>query len=589
MGDKFTDAAYDIYSIYRTQYPPEKVDLSYENKILEEIDRSLLYEDYSVAYTGLGDIIKTYIQTHQEVLYQIKAGTASASFDINERILTFFKTFFSSIASGFTGRIKTILNDPFGGTWKRVLGDKEKGVNNLMNELVSRGFISKESADYLSDAIKSVGLSSGFSGVIALLATIITLIFSTTAILMGDFMKNMNSKFTPNVPDIGSLIQALHIAPEITQDINKKMRQNGFDDEDIKILKIASYRLLDVETIRICFLRGIITQDETINRLGELGYTPARQKEIMSTWNIIPSPQDLLYIVGKEGFESDQIRQFGLDAEFPSEQLEYLRQQGYSDFWSMKYWIAHWDYPSEGRVLELYHRGIIDDKDLDAFYRVIEMPPYWRDKLKKASYSLYTRVDLRRMHDMGLITENDVYTNFRSEGYDDEHAQNMTKFYLKYNELNDKDLSMSQIKNAYEADIISKDKAVEALTKLQYSTDQALFILELVEYDEMIKIQKLRIKSIAKMYKSKEYDKNKVRGMLSALGVESKWIDVYFTQWDEEIILEEKLPELDTVLSWYQDKTIDKKTFLVYMRKYKFSESTINVYAEKYSPDNVAT
>jgi len=407
---------------------------------------------------------------------------------------------------------------------------------------------------------------------------IMTLIFNASQIMMGDYTKLLNSKFTPNSLSPADLIRAMHLAPELSESINTKLKENGLDDSDIKLAKISAYQTIDVMTVRDCMLRGIITSSEAVNRLEEVGFTPKRIDEIMKTWDLIPSPQDLFWMVGKEAFEPDQIQKFGLDAEFPSDQVQWLNKQGYSTFWAKKYWAAHWDYPSEGRVLELFHRGIINDADLDAFYRVIEIPQYWREKLKQASYSLYTRVDLRRMHDMKIINEQQVYDNFRAEGYDDQHARNMTLFYLNYNELNDKDLSISQIKNAYENDLITRSQAVNGLTKLQYSAEQAAFILDYADYEESIKLQKIRIKSIAKSFKGGIYTLTQVRNMLGALNVESKWIEAYITQWSEELYLEEKLPDKSEILKWYFEKGIDRNTFVRYLKRMGYNDDTINIY-----------
>ncbi len=582
--ETFDDVVFDIFAIYRNAHPEIKLGTAQHTALLIQIQDGLVKGPDTVTNKELRDVIKNYISNKEGIEKLIGEGKYDYTVTQSSRIMSFFRTQASTQWEGFWKNLKEFFNTGLGDAFNKFVEKDENAFNSFMGSFVEKGFISQESANFLLEVFAKSKLTSGLAPVAVVTGIILTLVFSASGVMMGDFIKLLNSKFTPNSVDPANLIRAMHIAPELSESVNKKLGENGFAEDDIKLMKVASYAMLDVFTIRECFLRGVITQADAVNRLEELSYTPQRIKEIMSTWELIPSPQDLIWMVGKEAFEPDQIRAFGLEAEFPQDQIEWLKKQGYSEYWAKKYWIAHWDYPSEGRVLDLYHRGIINDADLDAFYRVIEMPPYWREKLKQASYKLYTRVDLRRMHDTGILTEQDVYNNFRSEGYDHDHALNMTKFYLKYNELNDKDLSLSQIKKAYEEDVITKSKATEALIKLQYTEDQATFILEMVEYDELIKIQKLRIKNIAKMYKAGEYDKSKTRNMLSTLGVESKWIETYMVQWDEEIFLEEKLPDKSELLQWYSNKTIDEKTFTVYMKRYGYGKSTIDIYIETYKP-----
>ena len=582
--DTSDDVIYDVFAIYKASNPSKVFSLDEQNDIINQIIDGFAKTPAVIRNEALRVTVEKYIQQMKNNETLIGLGKVDVGSSISNRILSFFKVQATTLWDGFWKNAETFINNSLGGTVKKLFGSNRVQFNTIMDSFIEKGFISKESKDYLIDAFEKAGLSSGFAALAVTMGVILTLMFNTTGIMMGDFVKKLNSKFTPNSLDPATLLRIMRIAPELSESVNKKLAENGLADDDIKLAKISSYATLDIQTIRDCMLRGVTSQSEAVNRLEELGFTPQRIKEIMSIWEVIPSPSDILWMVGKEAFEPDQVRDFGLDEELPTEQLEWLRKQGYSDYWSKKYWIAHWDYPSEGRVLELYHRGIISDKELNSFYRVIEMPPYWREKLKLASYALYTRVDLRRMHDMGLVTEDEVYKNFRGEGYDDDKARKMTAFYLKYNELNDKDLSMSQIKNAYEADIITKDQAKNALMKLQYSEDQALFILEYVEYEEMIKIQKLRIKSIAKMFKSGRYDITKVRTMLSGLGVEAKWIEVYITQWTEEKIHDETLPDKTELLKWLQESSIDIATFTDYMRQRGYSEKSIQLYVTIYSP-----
>jgi len=578
MDTNVVEEAKNVYAIFRSAFPIVNANPKLEEGFIQQIVIALNGDISAIADDDLYDIVKKYISERTRIKAMLATSSPGTQDEINTRILSFFKVQSATQNEGIWKGASSFFGGFFESTMESLTGKGPDTFEKTMSTLVNAGIIDAEGAKWLVSLFVNIKPLKGLAPVFILLALLVTVVFGASGIMMGDFVKLLKSKFTPEQLGVGDLIRASHIAPELNNDINKKLSENGLSEDDIKLAKISAYSTLDVTTIMQCFLRKDIKDFDVVNRLEELGFTPKRIQEIMSTWEVIPSPQDLLWMVGKEAFEPDQVRKFGLDEEFPSDQVQWLKKQGLSEYWAKKYWAAHWQYPGESRALELFHRGIINDADLDAFYRVIEMPTYWREKLKQASYSLYTRVDLRRMHDMGIISEEDVYTNFRGEGYDDIKARNMTLFYLKYNELNDKDLSMSQIKNAYKADLITKLQAVNALTKLQYTEDQANFILEYVEYEEMIEIQKLRIKSIAKMYREGFYDKQKTKNMLSALGVELKWVDVYLVQWDEEKIQAEKIPDKNELIEWFSSKQIDGETFVSYMRRHGYSDTTIALY-----------
>lgn len=569
---------WDIYSIYRTNVPAINPDAPVEYDLLDKIEKYLS----SQITTGMPELLvricAQYVESRDS--YTRGQGDTDGGIlgQISARVSAFFRTGFANLWSGFWANVSTFVSNTVKKATEATQKAEKDFLENIINGYVNSGWLSRESADYLVALFGGLGTGTAFTSVLVIIGFFITIIFQGSGILMGDFVKTLNSKFTPGQLDPATLIRALHLAPELKESINKKLRENGLADDDIKLAKIASYQTYDVGMIMTCFLRKIITQDQAVNRLEELGFTPERIKEIMQTWEIIPSPQDLIWMVGKEAFEQDQQTKYGLNSEFPEAQSEWLTKQGLSRFWQEKFWVAHWDFPSEGRVLDLLHKDIIKKEELDAYYRLIEIPQFWREKLVQASYNPYTRVDLRRMHDMGLVSEAQVKKNFKEEGYDDEHAENMTKFYLKYNELNDKDLSRNQIEDAYENDLITRKQAFDQLVKFQYSEDQANFILDIVDYKELIKIQKLRIKSIAKMFKGKLYAEGKTRSMLSALGVELKWIDVYITQWTEESLHEEKLPDKSELIQWFSNGQIDQNTFTEYLQKMGYSDKTILLY-----------
>ena len=231
------------------------------------------------------------------------------------------------------------------------------------------------------------------------------------------------------------------IAPEKIGEVVENLHKWGYSDAAINTMFISNYRLYDDNVCRELFLRGILSSDKLFERMRELGFTDTRTKEMMQAWEFIPGAQDLFFMVAKEAFEPEMISHIGLGDEFPAEQLPWLAKQGVSKYWAEKYWYAHWDQPSVQMGYEMLHRGVIDENELDMLFRAIEMPPFWRDKLKEISYIPYTRVDIRRMFDLGVVDVEDVYDNYKDLGYDDAHALQMTKFTIAYVDPEDKNLS----------------------------------------------------------------------------------------------------------------------------------------------------
>ena len=203
------------------------------------------------------------------------------------------------------------------------------------------------------------------------------------------------------------------------------------------------------DDVRELYWRKLIDEDTAKAELARNGLDPSRIDLLMGTWNRIPSTQDILWMVGKEAFEPDQIQVFGLDDKFPEDQVEWLEKQGLSRFWAEKYWIAHWTPPSLQLGFEMYHRSQLDDHELDLLFQLHEIPPFFRPKLKAISYRLLTRVDVRRMYRAGEIDAQKVFDTYKGSGYSNEDAQSMTNWVIAEYSPEQKELTRSQVELAY--------------------------------------------------------------------------------------------------------------------------------------------
>ncbi|GAI72398.1 unnamed protein product, partial [marine sediment metagenome] len=291
------------------------------------------------------------------------------------------------------------------------LSGVESGMwENLFKYYVDAGLLTKDQATEMMKLKDTCTPMDIFFFISVALKLFGTFIGTQTSIGSNFLAQGINKKYRSNLPDPRELIPAAFIAPEKTGEVREICKRMGYKDADIDLLFLAMYRLYDEDTVRTLFLRGVLSEDEMFMRMREIGYTDTRTKEIVQSWPIIPGPGDLFHLVAKEAFEPDMIKRMGYADEFPEEQVKWLEKQGISRDWAEKYWYAHWETPSIQAGYEMLHRedperpgqSIIDEEELDMLYRTVEIPPYWRSRLTKIAYLPYTRVDVRRMHDMGV-------------------------------------------------------------------------------------------------------------------------------------------------------------------------------------------
>jgi len=173
---------------------------------------------------------------------------------------------------------------------------------------------------------------------------------------------------------------------------------------------------------------------------------------IIKSAEFYPTPSDLVTWQAREVYEPDAVERYGLDDELHLVDQEPFARAGVTPEQVRNFWRAHWQHPSYQQVTEMLHRDIIadvEDRDtaapgtpawealrakemeaLDQWYRLVEVPPYWRRKLSETAYNPYTRVDIRRMYDLRVVDEEEVLRNYLDLGSDLEHAEKLTAFTL---------------------------------------------------------------------------------------------------------------------------------------------------------------
>uniref|UniRef100_A0A6H1ZMF4 Uncharacterized protein n=1 Tax=viral metagenome TaxID=1070528 RepID=A0A6H1ZMF4_9ZZZZ len=452
-----------------------------------------------------------------------------------EAIFKFFADFMlNDVPAFFRERIKEGV---------KLLDPREEEIwNGIFKDLTSAGIITPGLA---KEILRFKSLPAGANTVFNVMMLnswlgqyVKTLADSTLA----PYVQNLNKVYSPNLPNPGNAIAAGFMYPDLQEKVFDILRRHGFSEENIEILFKSSHRMYDLNVVMMLYLRKELDDVEVKDRMFKLGIPGKLADEIMKTWIIIPPVQDILTMVAKEAFEPDQIMRYGLDEEFPAEQAEWLEKQGLTEYWQKKYWIAHWSYPGPGQVLTMLHRGLITEEEVSEYYRVVEMPPFWRRLLSKISFQPYTRVDTRRMHQMGVLSDEELVKAYMDQGYDQEHAEKMAEFTKRYNAQEKTTVTMSQIIKAYRSSMISRADSKDLLKSLRYNDDTAEFLLSQADFTEQLEIQDLYVDSVKTRYTNNLIEDLEARTMLSKLNLPGARIDALLERWNASRIAYAKIP-----------------------------------------------
>lgn len=275
------------------------------------------------------------------------------------------------------------------------------------------------------------------------------------------------------------------------------IKRQGYTVDDARvILRLADTVPAEFELVAM-ELRGLISVQETNDALRIRGFDQKWAGVIRAMGQVIPPVQDLITMAVREAFSPDIAARFGQYEGFPEEFATWAQKQGLTPEWAKRYWAAHWSLPSPMQGFEMFQRRIISKEDLQLLLRALDIMPFWRDKLIDLSYNPLTRVDVRRMHQLGVLSDQDVYNSYLDIGYSPENAARLQDFTLKLNkgsQVHDDEelgrLTRTAVLNFYGDGLITKEKALEYLTGMGITPDAAFLYVRAVDMNEQLELRR---------------------------------------------------------------------------------------------------
>lgn len=254
----------------------------------------------------------------------------------------------------------------------------------------------------------------------------------------------------------------------------------------------------------------------------------------------VPPIGDVITMAVREAFSPAIAGRFGQYDDYPSDLTRYAAMNGISEEWAQRYWAAHWSLPSPQQGYEMFHRGIITREELVLLMRALDIMPFWRDKLIEMAYRPLTRVDVRRMYTIGVLTETEVEKAYRDVGYSDENARRLRDFVVKNTLQSQSGLTVGKIVTAYKNGYTDRSGAYNAVLDLGIKPQQASDIMERADLQLQWQAKKDAIAAVQAQYKEEIIDESEARSQLSGLRLPNDKVNNLITRWTKDGIAEKK-------------------------------------------------
>ena len=333
------------------------------------------------------------------------------------------------------------------------------------------------------------------------------------------------------------------------EDTQRTLQQHGWNAEDAERIVNTGFTVPDLNIIYALWLRDLVDDDALEQLLADLGYPEGMRAPIKELAFFIPPVQDLITMAVREVFTPEIAEAQGQFEDFPEAFASWARKQGVSEEWARNYWAAHWSLPSVQMGFEMLHRGVIDEEQLNTLLRALDIMPGWREPLTQISYTPFTRVDIRRMHRLGVLDEGEVLRSYKDIGYDDEKARTQLEFVLAANKEDElvtldvaSDLTRSSILGFYADGIINRGTAFALLTQAGINVAASELFLLGADFDIERRDRGEQVTLILDRFRFVGQSLNESADQIRALGLETRERQLALLELERLSQMETKLP-----------------------------------------------
>lgn len=330
-------------------------------------------------------------------------------------------------------------------------------------------------------------------------------------------------------------------------------------------------------------IQNLLRIDPNLNNLDKelrkLGIHPAYFDLYKELAHPIPPVQDIITMAVREAFSPEIASRFGQYEDLPTEFVEWVGKKGLSKEWAERYWAAHWGLPSPQQGFEMLHRGIIGKDDLQLLMRALDIMPFWRDKMIQMSYSPLTRIDVRRMYQLGVLTEGEVYKSYQDIGYNEDNSRRMTEFTVKSIRQSLSHFTPSDIVRAYTNRFIDAGEASNLLRQIGIKEAEISYIVSSAGYKLLWAEKTDKISAIENLYKKGTNSEAETRKQLQDLFLPTDHIDTLLQQWQLSAKAEVTATWTNTqTLAFLKKGLITKDRATTEFKALGYDDEHINVY-----------
>lgn len=419
---------------------------------------------------------------------------------------------------------------------------------------------------------------AGIAGGVQASAGLMGLLLGIYPPLLEEYQQFAFSKMPNKQPDLGSAVE-MRYRKEIGESAYKTIfKKTGIKAEYADNIYAMSKQLLSVGEYLSLWRREEITESELTEFLEKLRFSAEGIELAKKVSWYFPSPSDLVQFAVREVYSPDVVSKFGQMEDIPAKFITEAKKAGLPEEQANNFWAAHWALPGANQGFEMFHRNIIKEEDLKMLLKSLDIMPFWRDNLIQLSYSPLTRVDVRRMHAMGILDDEGTEQAYKDRGYSPENAKNMLDFTKSYNAESTTGLTRASMIKAYKHKLVERSEVIEVFEQFGYSPDTIEFWLDLADLEQELQEIADHEADLIRQYRKGAITIPKLRQELDDQDVPAEHVEQVIQTEEQDVSEKVKLPTKADLTDWLELQIIDETIYSDSMTALGYRSEDIQFY-----------
>ena len=388
-----------------------------------------------------------------------------------------------------------------------------------------------------------------------------------------------NAKFLPQRPDLATL-QALRRRKVIGDNAYDGWKADlGWSDPLSVAIESITRPRPDVGTLATDAFRRNVPLEALREELEKRGYLKPDIDSILNVLKPLPGPGDLISMAVREAWNDSVAARYGYDADYPAPFGEAMAKMGFDPEWARRWWRAHWEVPGPTMAREMLHRTSMTEDDYKTLLRVADYPSTWRQWMTEIAYEPYTRVDVRRMYQVGVLTTyQELIEAYTDLGYDTDKATHLADFtVLEYGE-SEREATRAEVMAAYSLGRLSAGETSSFLEEMGYPGWVIEMYIAKADLARSNALANETIGYVKTMYVNGQMSKTDVYTELNKIPLGSLEMERYLAEWEIARTAKVTRPSRADLLRFFLQNQMSVEEYRTELRGYRLSERYVDLY-----------